>query len=92
MQDKILSSKQTKEESVLLSPASLSASFYPLLKHFFRGDAYPGHDKIHTAALVYAGCKSDEEIIKKFNIRAKAKIAPDVQSLTVLVRRIVSSC
>lgn len=79
---------------MLLSPASLSAGFYfyTLLKHIFRGDAYPDHDKIHTAVLMYADCKSDKEFITKFKTRSKAKITPEVQSLIELMRCIVSSC
>ena len=81
MQDKIISGKQTEGKSMLLAPALLSAGFYPLLKHLFRGDAYPDHNKIHTAALVYAGCETDSDFIKKYNIRSKGKIAQDVQCL-----------
>ena len=79
---------------MLLSHASLSAGlyFYTPLKHIFRGDAYPDHDKIHTTVLMYVGCTSDKEFITNFKIRSEAKITPEVQSLIVLVRCIVSSC
>ncbi len=86
MQEELLSRKQTKEESVLLTFASLSVGFPALLKHIIRGDACLNHGKIHSAAWMYAGCSSDKDFVKKCEINCQAKIAPDVQGFITYVQ------
>lgn len=64
--------KQTKE--AVLTSASLSADSLARFHKLLYRDAYPNHDKIHSAALMYAGYSSDEDFLEKCRISFNAML------------------